>query len=330
MSTLTDLAREEHSARMVLSIVGTANDAPTGQLLARVGAVETVALMDSGTDVPGMTPVQAALWREHAHNRMGVDTVARIIAEGEAYRFISPIDAEWPRQLEELGSRTSYGLWARGSIDLLRVEPHSMVTFDGARAATSYGEEVTRMLTSDLAYAKYTVVSGGAYGIEGAAHSGAISSGGNTIAVLASGIDRPYPSGHADLFERIESAGLIVSEVAPGGQPTRQRFLDPARVLAAFSETTVIVEAGARSGALQVANEANDLHRSVGAVPGSVLSAASNGTNMLLQQDRAHLITHASDIEDLARLGGSAALTQIFGSAPVQPAWRENQPSRTL
>lgn len=330
MSTLTDLAREEHSARMVLSIIGTANDDATGRLIARVGAVETVALMDGDTDVPGTTPVQAALWREHANSRMGVDTVARVIADGEAYRFISPIDAEWPRQLEELGSRTPYGLWTRGNIDLLREEPQSMVTFDGARAATSYGEEVARMLTSDMAYAKYTVVSGGAYGIEGAAHNGALSSGGNTIAVLASGINRPYPSGHADLFERIESAGLIVSEVAPGGKPTRQRFLDRARVLAAFSETTVIVEAGARSGALQVANEANDLHRSVGAVPGSILSAASNGTNMLLQQDRAHLITHATDIQDLARPGGSAALTHVFGSAPVLPARRENQPSRTL
>jgi len=214
--------------------------------------------------------------------------------------------------------------------DLLRAEPQTMVTFDGARAATNYGEEVTRMLTSDLAYAKYTVVSGGAYGIEGAAHNGALSAGGNTIAVLASGIDRPYPSAHADLFERIESAGLIVSEVAPGGQPTRQRFLDRARVLAAFSETTVIIEAGARSGALQVANEANDLHRSVGAVPGSILSAASNGTNMLLQQDRAHMITHASDIEDLARPGGSVALARVFGSASLQSAQRENQPSRTL
>lgn len=106
MSTLTDLAREEHSARMVLSIVGTANDASTGHLLAQVGAVDTVALMESATDVPGMTPVQAALWREHAHNRMGVDTVDRVIAEGEAYRFISPVDVEWPRQLEELGVLT--------------------------------------------------------------------------------------------------------------------------------------------------------------------------------------------------------------------------------
>lgn len=110
MSTLTDLAREEHSARMVLSIIGTANDDATGRLIARVGAVETVVLMDGDTDVPGTTPVQAALWREHANSRMGVDTVARVIADGEAYRFISPIDAEWPRQLEELGSRTPYGL----------------------------------------------------------------------------------------------------------------------------------------------------------------------------------------------------------------------------
>ncbi|MGF3055360.1 hypothetical protein [Microbacterium sp. YY-01] len=135
MSMLTDLAREENSARMVLSTVGTPNDAPTGRLLAHVGAVETVTLMESDTDVPCMTPVQAALWREHAQSCMGVDTVAHVIADGAAFRFISPVDAEWPRQLEELGSRTPYGLWALGNIDLLCEEPKSIFEEDWVHTA---------------------------------------------------------------------------------------------------------------------------------------------------------------------------------------------------
>ncbi|WP_373425636.1 DNA-processing protein DprA [Microbacterium sp. W4I4] len=112
--------------------------------------------------------------------------------------------------------------------------------------------------------------------------------GGKTIAVLAGGVDRAYPAGHTDLFARIEQQGLLVSEVAPGVAPTRQRFLDRGRIMAALSSTTVIVEAGARSGSLRVANEAVELGRSVGAVPGPVTSAASYGSNILLRCRTSH------------------------------------------
>lgn len=329
MPTLTDLARDERSARMVLSIVGTPNHAPTGHLIMRVGAVDTVAFIENDHDIPGMDDVEAAVWRERARSSMSSETVARVIADGEPYRFITPVDPEWPVQLSELDARAPYGLWACGNLEYLTGHPQKMVTFDGARAATSYGEEVTKVFTADLAFSKYTIVSGGAFGIEGAAHRGALSGGGGTIAVLASGVNRAYPSAHAELFERIRQNGVLVSENAPGVSPTRQRFLDRARLLAGFSAATVIVEAGVRSGAMLTANEARDLDRLVGAVPGPVMSAASYGPNLLLQQGRAHVVTDAADIRDLTRHGQITRTSPLL-SARAPEVTRESPGARTL
>ncbi|GGO61484.1 DNA-processing protein DprA [Microbacterium sp. YY-01] len=329
MPTLTDLAKDERSARMVLTIVGTPNDVPTGNLIARVGAVDTVAFIQNDAEIPGVDEVQAAVWREQARIRASAETIAYRLAEGEQYSFITPLDAEWPVQLGDLGSRSPYGLWAHGNIDQLAGGVRTMVTFDGVRAATGYGEEAARSMAGELAYAGYTVVSGGAYGIEGTAHRGALAAGGGTIAVLASGVDRTYPSGHADLFERIRQNGVVVSEHAPGVAPTRQRFLDRSRLLAAFSETTVIVEAGARSGSICTAVEARDLGRTVGAVPGPITSAASTGANLLLQQGRAQLVTNAADVRDLIEHGQFTRQLPYFGS-PSASATRETPQQRSL
>lgn len=147
--------------------------------------------------------------------------------------------------------------------------------------------------------------------------------------MLASGVDRTYPSGHADLFERIRQNGVVVSEHAPGVAPTRQRFLDRSRLLAAFSETTVIVEAGARSGSIRTAVEARDLGRTVGAVPGPITSAASTGANLLLQQGRAQLVTNAADVRDLIEHGQFTRQLPYFGS-PSASATRETPQQRSL
>lgn len=329
MPTLTDLAKDERSARMVLTIVGTPNDVPTGNLLARVGAVETVAFIQNDAEIPGMDEVQAAVWREQARTRASAETIAYRFAEGEQYSFITPLDTEWPVQLGDLGSRAPYGLWAHGNLDQLAGGVRKMITFDGVRAATGYGEEAARSMAGELAYAGYTVVSGGAYGIEGTAHRGAMAAGGGTIAVLASGVDRTYPSGHADLFERIRQNGVVVSENAPGVAPTRQRFLDRSRLLAALSETTVIVEAGARSGSIRTAVEARDLGRTVGAVPGPITSSASTGANLLLQQGCAQLVTNAADVRDLVEHGQFTRQLPYFGS-PSASATRETPQQRSL
>lgn len=295
MPNLTDLARDDRSARIVLSIVGSPNDAATGRLLGKVGSVELIRLAESEVRIPGMDQVEAALWREHLHARLSPDRVAALMTEGESFRVVTPSDAEWPVALDDLGTRAPFALWARGNADVLSSDLSDRITITGARAATGYGIYVTEELTGDLARAGRTVVAGGAYGIEGSVHRAALAAGGNTIAVLASGIDRAYPVGHADLIDRVAHHGLLISEVPPGYAPTRQRFVDRSRIMAAVSGATVIVEAGARSGTLHTANEANELGRAVGAVPGPVTSAASSGTNLLLQTGRARVVTSAAD-----------------------------------
>ena len=168
-------------------------------------------------------------------------------------------------------------------------------------------------LASDLASAERIIVAGGAYGIEGAAHRAALASGDDTIAVVANGVDRPYPMGHRELLERVADLGLLVSEVPPAAVPTRHRFLARARLMAALSATTVVVEAGVRSGSMTVARRAHELGRTVGAVPGPVTSATSTGPHRLLRDKDCAVITDAADLyraletRDVER-GSSASL----------------------
>lgn len=130
-------------------------------------------------------------------------------------------------------------------------------------------------------------------------HRAVLAAGGDTIAVLAGGVDRPYPSGHRDLLDRVGDVGALVSELPPGSVPTRHRFLTRSRLLGAMSAATVVVEAGARSGALRVASEAHQLGRQVGAVPGPVTSVTSHGPHELLRTGHARLVTSAADVEEL-------------------------------
>ncbi len=330
MPTLADLAHDERSARMVLAIVAEPNQSSTGRLLANLGGIETVTLIESENSIPGMEQVDAAVWRDRARSRIIVDRVAEIMAESDRFNFVTPADQGWPVQLNDLGDHTPYGLWARGDAGLLKIDRQHLVTFSGARAATGYGQHVTEELAGDLAYRNVTIVASGAYGIEGAAHSSALSRGRSTIAVLASGLDRLYPSGHADLFDRIGQSGLIVSETPPGSAPTRQRFIDRSRLLAAISAATVIVEAGTRSGTMHVATEAESLGRPLGAVPGPVTSAASYGTNLLLQQGRAEVITNASDIADMIALDGSVHEVPSIGMSIARSGQQRSTTPHTL
>ncbi|WP_083506863.1 DNA-processing protein DprA [Leucobacter sp. G161] len=323
MPTLTDLARDERSARLVLSLVGTPNDEATGRLLAQVGAQDLIALADRDTAVPGMDRAEAAVWRDRIHARSGVDRVASLLAESEQFQFLIPTDDEWPASLRDLGDRAPYGLWVSGKTNLLRGDAAERVTITGSRAATGYGTFVAEEIASDLAGGDRTVIAGGAYGIEGSAHRAALTGGGNTIAVMASGVDRAYPAGHNQLFERIAQSGLIMSEVPPGISPTRQRFIDRSRIIAAISGATVIVEAGARSGTMRTAFEAKDLGRIVGAVPGPVTSAASFGTNVLLQEGTARVVTSAKDVVNLMESSIDTARAEpLNNSFSRSAAWK--------
>lgn len=211
-------------------------------------------------------------------------------------------------------------LWVRGPGDLAGLGVRS-VGIVGARAATDYGNLVARGLASELAYRSFPVVSGGAYGIDGAAHRGALAVGGQTVVVSAGGLDRAYPAGNTELFERAAQAGLLISESPPGSLPQRRRFLTRNRLIAALSTGTVIVEAAQRSGAINTARHSAALGRPVMAVPGPVTSAMSMGCHQILSGDEplASLVTCTNDV--LAIIGVSSDL-------PLDPGPRSSGSSR--
>ena len=300
MPSLSEIAGDERTARMVLSMLVEPDDAVTCHLLATVGGVETLRLAESGGPAPSLGDVDAQVWRGHFAAR-DIDSLRERLLQARrtGLGVLIPGDDEWPGSLGDLGERAPYVLWTRGSSSFLTRPLADLVTITGARAATSYGEHIAGTLASDLAVAERIVVAGGAYGIEGAAHRAALASGGDTIAVLANGVDRAYPAGHSELLDRVADVGLLVSEVAPGTTPTRHRFIARARLMAALSAATVVVEAGARSGSLMVAEDAHHLGRAVGAVPGPVTSATSVGPHGLLRDRVASLITSTADVTAL-------------------------------
>ena len=230
-------------------------------------------------------------------------------------RLVTADDDEWPllafasfagvdtRQRPE--GHPPMVLWVVGPARLDAVADRSAAII-GTRASTAYGEHMAADLASGLAGRDVAVVSGGAYGIDGTAHRAALACDGLTVVVLASGIDVPYPAGHSGLFHRIREEGLVVSEYPPGVRPARYRFLTRNRLVAALAGATVVVEAGARSGAANTAAWARSLGRTVCAVPGPVTSSASVGCHALLR-DEANLVTRAEDIVELVGRAGELA-----------------------
>jgi DNA processing protein len=227
-------------------------------------------------------------------------------------RLITPDQDEWPRlAFAAFGSgaavskpqgRAPLVLWALGPARLDETAERAAAVV-GTRAATSYGEQVAADLAAGLAERDVAVVSGGAYGIDGAAHRAALAADGVTVGVLAGGLDIPYPAGHSALLHRIGGDGLLVTEYPPGVRPARHRFLTRNRLVAAFAGAAVVVEAGLRSGAANTAAWARVLGRVVGAVPGPVTSSASTGCHALLRAG-AEVITRAEDIiEVVGRIG---------------------------
>lgn len=235
----------------------------------------------------------------------GVEAVASTVDGGEQIlaslppdaRFVIPGDLEWPQQLNDL-TAPPLGLYVRGEADL-RILALCSVAIVGSRAASAYGVRVAAELAADLSERGWSVISGAAFGIDGAAHRGALAVGGVTAAVLANGVDEAYPRAHTDLIRRISESGVLVSEVPPGSHPTRARFLTRNRVIAALTRGTVVVEAAERSGSLRTAAQAEELIRVVMAVPGPVDSPSSAGAHRWIADRRAELVTSASDVIEL-------------------------------
>lgn len=230
-------------------------------------------------------------------------------AHAAGVRIVVPGDADWPSQLDDLGPQRPWALWVRGA-GLASVATRRSVAVVGARSCTGYGERTAAEFAAQIAEAGHPVVSGGAYGIDAAAHRGALAADGVTVAVLACGADVAYPAAHTALFDRISESGAIISEAAPGAHPTKPAFLIRNRLIAALAYGTVVVEARLRSGSFSTYAHARTLRRILMAVPGPVDSAESAGAHALLQDD-AQLVTSGTDVLRLI-----APLGAIEGQEP--------------
>ena len=304
---------DDRLARVALARVIEPGDELGGRWLREFGAVEVARrVVTGGEPLPGASVKR---W-EGLRGRAGRVRPERDLAEAReaGARFICPGDPEWPAQLDDLGDSRPTGLWVRGRPSL-RIWALRSVAVVGARACTEYGAHMAAKLGAGLAERGWVVVSGGAYGVDGAAHRGALGAGGATVAVLACGVDRPYPRGHTQLITRIAEQGLVVGELPPGDHPTPSRFILRNRVIAALTRGTVVVEAAYRSGALVTARAAQRLGRFTIGVPGPVTSGLSAGVHELLRGE-AVLV---SDAEEVAELVGDMGELAPDRRGPVLP-----------
>jgi DNA processing protein len=312
----------ERFTRAAWTVLAEPGDRDAGLLIAVVGAARALDLVVSDVDPEqladevarrGDLDLDVDTWTEALKRwRPRADPQAALLALRQAGRFgmrlLVPGDADWPARLDDLQTHAPLALWARGDVSRLAALERS-VALVGARAATGYGEHVTIELASGLVDRGFAIVSGAAYGVDGAAHRAALASRGVTVAVLAGGLDRFYPSGHEQLLTRIIDRGVVLSEVPPGTTPTKWRFLLRNRLIAALSDATVVVEAGWRSGSLNTAGHAGTLGRPLGAVPGPVTSAASAGCHRLLREYAAVCVTTADEVAELTGVGSRAPET---------------------
>jgi DNA processing protein len=289
-------------ARAYLSRVAEPASFALWRLVAEYGPSRAAALIRSG-EVPRELGEQTSARRARIDPDADLEAAAR-----HGIRLVVPESPDWPhlpfgcldraardvlagrRPAPDPATSTAgdlvppLALWVKGRANLAEVGLRSAAIV-GARGATSYGQHVAAELAYGMASRGVLVVSGGAYGIDAVAHRGALAAGGQTVIVSAGGVDRPYPSGNASLFGQAADDGLILSESPPGCAPQRHRFLSRNRLIAALGTGTVVVEAAARSGALNTARHARDLGRPLMVVPGPVTSAMSIGCHRLLRDE---------------------------------------------
>ncbi len=287
--------------------------APVIDMIAALGVSEAAAAVrrrkvpDEHREVLAITASRADTDQAQAD----LDTAERIGA-----RLVTPADDEWPAwSLMALGQADTaarggvpLALWVRGPARLDDIAA-ACVALVGSRAASSYGEHVTATVASGLCDNGFAVLSGGAFGIDGAAHRAALGSGGTTAAVMACGIDRDYPAAHAQLLREIARVGAVISEYPPGTTAAKHRFLTRNRLVAALGGATVVVEAGRRSGAANTAAWARKLGRPLGAVPGPVTSATSVGCHQMIADQLATLVVDAAAVIRLVRPDGEGVMT---------------------
>lgn len=316
----------ELTARVVWSVLAEPGDGTAGQLVKDLGAAASLELVyrarstSSSTelrhDAAGVRDAVAAAYRTrgleppagvHAgflrwQPRMDPKLIASVfsMAAASAAELLTPDDPQWSRGLVDLGPHAPLLLWALGDVELLR-DYDTSVAMVGTRAATGYGNHVATEFASGLADRGWTVVSGGAYGIDAASHRAALAAKGLTIAVMAGGLHSFYPVGNSELIARVAREGLVVAEVPFGTPPTPFRFLARNRMIAAMTSAVVVVEAGSRSGSINTANHAFDLERPIGVVPGPITSPSSAGCHEILKNRPSEVVTSVDDIVHLAK-----------------------------
>ncbi|MFF3321030.1 DNA-processing protein DprA [Streptomyces sp. NPDC002889] len=293
------MSEAERVARAALTRVLEPGDERGGRWLREFGAEGLLALLAS-EDRPegalaGTTEKRMSGLRARAMGLVPERDLEAVHAFGG--RFIVPGDTEWPSQLDDLGDARPLGLWLRGRPDLRKWALRSVAVV-GARACTPYGAHMAATLAAGLAERGWVVVSGGAFGVDGSAHRGALGAGGATVAVLACGVDVVYPRGHTELIGRIAEQGLVIGELPPGDHPTSSRFVLRNRVIAALTRGTVVVEAEYRSGSLVTARCAQRLGRFTMGVPGPATSGLSAGVHELLRGEGV-LVTDAAEVVEL-------------------------------
>lgn len=301
------ISSDERTRRIQLALITPPGHPVTGLLVDRLGTGETLLLaMDPEATAPlGLPGNWFAAWRQQVRHPSGTHEITDALdaCDRLGLDVIAPGDPMWPSGLDDLGSSAPLVLFSRGDARLLTRPLRAKVAVVGSRAATQYGENVAQQTAADLADAGYTIVSGGAYGIDAAAHRGALTAPAGTVAVLASGLERYYPAGNTDLLTRITQTGAVVTEAPPGTTLSRARLLQRNCIVAATSGATVVVEAAYRSGSLDTVQRAHDLRRTVAAFPGPVTSAASSGTHRVIAAGLARLVTTSDDVRGLIEAG---------------------------
>jgi len=273
----------------------------------------------------GLEPALAR-WRPRLSSTEVIRSLQQAQRTGTA--LLLPGDPLWPAGVADLGQHAPLALWWRGRPEALDAIRNS-IALVGARAATGYGEHVAMEAAAGLVDRGLAIVSGAAYGIDGMAHRSALASNGTTVAFLAGGVDRFYPSGHDALLTRIVEAGAVLSELPCGAAPTKWRFLQRNRLIAAASGATVVLEAGWRSGSLNTAGHAAALGRPLGAVPGPVTSPTSAGCHRLLRDYDAICVTNAAEMAELIGVGVDLEL-DLSGAEGAAPRERTSDQVRVF
>ncbi len=241
------------------------------------------------------------VWRTRLQQKNVIETVTECFRYAIMHdiKIISKYHSDYPQNLYELGMNQPLMLWARGSAEILHEKLLGVV---GSRSVSSYGSMVTAELCAQAISGGYKILSGGAYGVDIIAHRTALAHNCPTVVVLAGGVDSCYPRSHANIFDAvIKNHGVVVSEMAPGAAPTRWRFLQRNRLIAALSSGLLVTEAGSRSGSINTAGHAAALGRTVAAVPGNIDTTYARGCHKLIKEYGAEIV---SDMSALAGIFG--------------------------